>query len=387
MQQEVLEAMMPFFTSQFGNPSSHSHPYGWQAREAIELSKSVVQQLLRNNEGEMVFTSGATEGLNFLIRNFARKLSRKGRHILSVRTEHPACRDSVLSLRPEGFEVEWLNVKENGTISLDELRSQIRPDTILVSVMAVNNETGVIHPVEEIGKICREKDIFFISDFTQAIGKLPFPLPVDTVDGIVFSAHKFYGPKGIGVAWFSNRWKKWKPDPVFYGGGHQDGLRSGTLPVPLIVGLSAALEHRMKNNAVELNHLTLLKKQFQHLISDVPEVYINCAGADCVPSVVNFRARFVDAQAVLSEIRSKLAISTGSACSSANPEPSPVLLAMGLTASEAKSSFRISFGVPTTSDEVAEAGALLIKAIASNRTKNPTWQMFKQGIDLEGYET
>lgn len=388
VQQEVLDAMLPYFNSQFGNPSSRSHPFGWNALEAVEQSKMTLHELLGAKNGELIFTSGATESLNFLIRHFAKKFASKGKHIISAQTEHPASKDSIQSLETDGFEISWVPVEKSGKISIESIKELVRKDTVLISIMAVNNETGVVQEVDQIGKLCRDENIFFVSDFTQVIGKLEVPLSLDHVDAIAFSAHKFYGPKGIGVAWFHERWKRWKPEPIFYGGGHQEGWRSGTLPVHQIVGMAKAASLRLQNVNDEIEHLKGLQNEFEKIILErIPEVKINGADAQRVPSVTNFQVRFTEAQSVISDIRTKVAISTGSACSSANPEPSPVLLAMGLTPAQAKSSFRVSFGLPTTLVEITEAADLLINAIEKYRDRDPVWQMFLNGVNLDEEET
>jgi cysteine desulfurase len=379
----VLDAMLPWFADRFGNAASRSHTFGWQADEAVEIARNQVADLIQVEPKDVFFTSGSTEGLNMAIKGVAEGSTHFGKHIIAIATEHHAVLDPLDWLQRKGFELTILPVNVAGLIDLDQLREAIRKDTVMVVVMWANNETGVIQDMKEVGDICRHAGVTLISDATQAGGKInidPISLGADI---ITLSAHKFYGPKGVGALFINQSSIKIKPVPLIHGGGHENGYRSGTLNVPGIVGLGYAAELRRKEMMDDGQKIKQLRDHFEkQIIESIEEVSINGDMQNRLPTVSNLKVRFVDSQAVMSRFRTQLAISSGSACSSANPEPSHVLLAMGLTSQEAKSSFRISLGVPTTRKEVEEAARIMIEAIKEERAQNPVWQMFKQGIDL-----
>ena len=379
----VLEAMLPWFTENFGNAASRSHSYGWQASEAVELARSQVAGLLKADPKDIVFTSGSTEGLNMAIKGIAESSGNIGKHIITISTEHHAVLDTVEWLGRKGYEITVLPVDYSGHIDLDTLKDSIRKDTIMVVAMWANNETGVVHPIKEIGLICSEDDVPLICDATQAAGKIEIDPVASEVDILTLSAHKLYGPKGVGAIYLNQKALRVKPGALIHGGGHERGFRSGTLNVPGIVGLGAAALLRQNNLVKDALRLERFRNHFEKsILSSLEEVTVNGDIEGRLPTVSNLKVTAVDSQAVMNRFRSKLAISSGSACSSANPEPSHVLLAMGLTASEAKGSFRISFGAPTTMDEVDKAAQILIEAIDTERSQSPLWQMFKQGIDI-----
>lgn len=379
----VLEAMMPYFSEKFGNPASRSHPYGWQASEAVEIARTRVAELISVSKEEIYFTSGATEGLNMAIKGLAENLSSKGKHIITVSTEHSAVLDPLNWLAKKGYEVLKLNVDHLGLIDLEQLKNSIRIDTIMVVVMWANNETGLIQDIKSIGEICSHLAIAFVCDATQAVGKIPIAPKDHGVDILVMSAHKMYGPKGCGAIYISKNEKKLKPDALIHGGGHEMGYRSGTLNVPGIVGLGAASKLIAEFSFKDMSDIEMLRSKFESIIfSSVEEVEINGSSAHRLPTVSNLKVLHVDSQAVMTKLRTKLSISSGSACSSANPSPSHVLLAMGLSASEAKGSFRISLGRPTTMKEIEIAAGWLSEAINEYRSQSPVWQMFKQGINM-----
>jgi cysteine desulfurase len=378
----VIEAMMPWFTEHFGNPASRSHTAGWQASEAVEIARSQVAALLYSDPQNIIFTSGSTEGLNMAIKGLAETAGKEKKHIISLTTEHHAVLDPLEWLQRKGYEITLLSVGEDGLLDPERLTRAIRNDTIMVIVMWANNETGVIQPIKSIGAICKQAGIPLISDATQAIGKIPVDPMENGVDIIALSAHKFYGPKGVG-ALYINPALKIKPAALIHGGGHERGFRSGTLNVPGIVGLGAAAHLRQLQKDTDATIISNYRDHFESLImSSLEEVSINGTTEQRLSTVSNLKVRYVDSQAVMNRFRSQLAISSGSACSSAHPEPSHVLMAMGLTDAEAKGSFRISFGVPSTLEEITRAAELLIKAIKEERSQSPVWQMFKQGIDL-----
>jgi cysteine desulfurase len=377
--------MMPYFTEHFGNPASRSHPYGWKASEAVEIARKQVSDLLEVNDQDIIFTSGSTEGLNMAIKGLSDSLSYKGKHIITIATEHPAVLDPLEWLSKKGFEITKVAVSKDGMIDPDQLKTNIRKDTIMVVAMFANNETGVCHDMVALGEICRSFGIPLVCDATQAVGKIKVKPIESGIDILVLSAHKIYGPKGTGALYINTKEKKLKPDALIHGGGHEKGFRSGTLNVPGIVGLGTAVhlsKSRMNEDAVSIG---ALRDQFEHsMLSTLEHVTINGSIQHRLPTVSNIRVAMVDSQAIMTKWRTKLAISSGSACSSANPAPSHVLLAMGLSADEAKGSFRISLGRPTTRQEIESATAMLIEAINEYRSESPVWQMFKQGVEMKG---
>ncbi len=379
----VLEAMLPYFTEYFGNPASRSHPFGWQASEAIEMARSQVSNLLNVTPHDLFFTSGSTEGLNMAIKGMAESLSHKGKHIISIATEHHAVLDPLHWLGHKGYEVTLLPVDVNGMPDHDQLKSSIRKDTIMVIAMWANNETGVIHDMKSIGQICRDKGVALICDGTQAVGKVKVNPQEMGIDMLVLSAHKMYGPKGTGAVYINTKEKKLKPEPLIHGGGHEMGFRSGTLNVPGIVGLGVASQLRQSNMGADMERIKSLRDKFENkLLSTLEHVSVNGSLNQRLYTVSNLKVAKVDSQAVMTKLRTKLAISSGSACSSSDPSPSHVLIAMGLSAEEAKGSFRISLGTPTTSEEIDLAAKLLSEAISAYRAESPVWQLFKQGIEL-----
>jgi cysteine desulfurase len=378
----VLEAMLPWFSETFGNAASRSHSYGWQASEAVEMARGQVAGLLNADPKEIVFTSGSTEGLNLAIKGLAESSGNIGKHIITIATEHHAVLDPLEWLGRKGYAITLLPVDHNGHIDLGRLKESIQKDTIMVVAMWANNETGVVHPMKEIGLICEEAGVPLISDASQAAGKIEIEPAASGIGLLTLSAHKFYSPKGIG-ALYLNPSLKIKPAALIHGGGHERGFRSGTLNVPAIVGLGMAASLRQNQLASDGVRIVGLRDHFEKMILTSTEaVSVNGDAKNRLPTVSNLKVTGVDSQAVMNHFRSKLAISSGSACSSANPEPSHVLLAMGLTAAEAKGSFRISFGSPTTLEDVDKAAQILKDAIEAERSQSPLWQMFKQGIDI-----
>lgn len=375
----VLEAMLPYFSEHFGNPASRSHPFGWQASEGVEIARSQVSELLSVDSRDIYFTSGATEGLNLAVKGIAENLSYKGKHIITVATEHHAVIDPLFWLAKKGYDVTFLPVETTGLLNLEMLKHAIRKDTIMVVVMWANNETGILQDVDAIGKICRENNVAFICDATQAVGKITV-LPIEkNIDVLVMSSHKLYGPKGCGAIYIGRNQKHIKPQPLIHGGGHEGGFRSGTLNVPGIVGLGMACEIAKSQYPEDAMRIGNLRNRMESkILSSLENVEVN-GSSERLPTVSNFKAAFVDSQAVMTKLRTKLSISSGSACSSADPLPSHVLLAMGLSENEAKGSFRISVGRPTTIEDVDQAANWLCEAISEYRMQNPVWQMFING--------
>ena len=377
----VAEKMIPYLTEHFGNPASRSHPFGWEAEEAVETARGHVAALVGADPKEIVFTSGATESNNLAIKGAGHFYSgTKGKHIITVRTEHKAVLDTVREMERQGFEATYLNVKENGLLDLDEFRAAIRPDTVLASVMAVNNEIGVIQDIAAIGKICREKGVIFHVDAAQATGKMPIDLKTLPVDLMSFSAHKTYGPKGIG-ALYVRRKPRIRLEAQMHGGGHERGMRSGTLATHQIVGMGEAFRIAREEMATENERIRMLRDRLYNGLKDIEEVHLNGDMDQRVPHNLNVSFNFVEGESLIMAIKD-LAVSSGSACTSASLEPSYVLRALGRSDELAHSSIRFSIGRFTTEEEVDYAIKLLHEKIGKLRELSPLWEMFKEGIDL-----
>ena len=377
----VAAKMIPYLTEDFGNPASRSHPYGWTAEKAVEEAREQVALLVGANPKEIVFTSGATESNNLAIKGAGNFYSgTKGKHIITVRTEHKAVLDTVREMERQGFEATYINVKENGLIDLDVFRAAIRPDTVLASVMLVNNEIGVIQDIEAIGNICREKGIIFHVDAAQATGKMPIDLSKLPVDLMSFSAHKTYGPKGIG-ALYVRRKPRIRLEAQMHGGGHERGMRSGTLATHQIVGMGEAFSIAREEMATENERIRMLRDRLYEGFKDIEEVHLNGDMEQRVPHNLNVSFNFVEGESLVMAIKD-LAVSSGSACTSASLEPSYVLRSLGRSDELAHSSIRFSIGRFTTEEEVDYAIKLLHEKIGKLRELSPLWEMFKEGVDL-----
>ncbi len=377
----VAAKMIPYLTEHFGNPASRSHPYGWEAEKAVEEARGHIAALVGADPKEIVFTSGATESNNLAIKGAGHFYSAtKGKHIITGRTEHKAVLDTVREMERQGFEATYLGVQENGLIDLDALRAAIRPDTVLVSVMAVNNEIGVIQDIEAIGKICREKGVIFHVDAAQATGKMPIDLAKLPVDLMSFSAHKTYGPKGIG-ALYVRRKPRIRLEAQMHGGGHERGMRSGTLATHQIVGMGEAFRIAREEMATENERIRMLRDRLYAGLKDIEEVHLNGDMEQRVPHNLNVSFNFVEGESLIMAIKD-LAVSSGSACTSASLEPSYVLRALGRSDELAHSSIRFSIGRFTTEEEVDYAIKLLHEKIGKLRELSPLWEMFKEGVDL-----
>ncbi len=377
----VAAKMIPYLTEHFGNPASRSHPFGWEAEAAVEEARGHIAALVGADPKEIVFTSGATESNNLAIKGAGHFYSgTKGKHIITVRTEHKAVLDTVREMERQGFEATYLNVKENGLLDLDEFRAAIRPDTVLASVMAVNNEIGVIQDLDAIGRICREKGVIFHVDAAQATGKMPIDLKTLPVDLMSFSAHKTYGPKGIG-ALYVRRKPRIRLEAQMHGGGHERGMRSGTLATHQIVGMGEAFRIAKEEMAAENERIRMLRDRLYNGLKDIEEVHLNGDMDQRVPHNLNVSFNFVEGESLIMAIKD-LAVSSGSACTSASLEPSYVLRALGRSDELAHSSIRFSIGRFTTEEEVDYAIKLLHEKIGKLRELSPLWEMFKEGIDL-----
>ena len=376
----VVDAMLPFLRQDFGNPASRSHAYGWKAEEAVENARRQVAELVGCDPKELVWTSGATESINLAIKGAAHFYKDKGRHLITVKTEHKATLDTCRELEREGFEVTYLDVQENGLISLDELRAAIRPDTILISVMLVNNEIGVIQDIATIGEICREKGIVFHVDSAQATGKVQIDLSQLKVDLMSFSAHKTYGPKGIG-ALFVRRKPRVRLEPLIHGGGHERGMRSGTLPTHQIVGMGEAFRIAKEEMQTENERIRMLRDRLWNGLNQIEATYLNGDMTQRVPHNLNVSFNYVEGESLLMAVKD-IAVSSGSACTSASLEPSYVLRALGRSDELAHSSIRFSVGRFTTEQDVDFAVALLKDKVAKLREMSPLWELVQEGVDL-----
>ncbi len=376
----VAEAMIPWLCENFGNPASRSHSYGWEAEDAVEKARAQVASLVKADPREIVWTSGATESNNLAIKGAAHFYQEKGKHLITVRTEHKAVLDTMRELERQGFEVTYLDVQENGLLDLDVLKAAIRPDTILVSVMMVNNEIGVIQDIEAIGEITREKGIVFHVDSAQAAGKVEIDLTKLKVDLMSFSAHKIYGPKGIG-ALYIRRKPRVRIEAQMHGGGHERGFRSGTLPTHQIVGMGEAFAIAEAEMAEENARIRRLRDRLLAGLSEIQETYVNGDMEHRVPHNLNISFNYVEGESLIMAIK-ELAVSSGSACTSASLEPSYVLRALGRNDELAHSSIRFTIGRFTTEAEVDSAIELLKTRVGKLRDMSPLLEMAQEGIDL-----
>lgn len=380
----VAEKMIPYLTETFGNPASNSHSFGWEAEEAVEKARADIAALINADSKEIVFTSGATESDNLAIKGAANFYKTKGKHLITVKTEHKAVLDTMRELERQGFEVTYLGVQENGLIDLEELKAAIRDDTILISVMWVNNEIGVVQDIPAIGEICRERKIVFHVDAAQACGKVPVDVEAAKIDLLSMSAHKVYGPKGIG-ALYVRRKPRVRLEAQMHGGGHERGFRSGTLPTHQIVGMGEAFRIAKEELEQDMAHYRKLRDIFLKGIEGIEEVYINGDLGHRAPNNLNVSFNFVEGESLIMAVK-ELAVSSGSACTSASLEPSYVLRALGRNDELAHSSLRITFGRMTTEEEVQFAAELIKSKIGKLRELSPLWEMFKDGIDLNSIE-
>ncbi|MDR3399813.1 MAG: IscS subfamily cysteine desulfurase [Pandoraea sp.] len=380
----VVDKMLPYLREQFGNPASRSHSFGWAAEQAVEEAREEVAKLVNADPREIVWTSGATESNNLAIKGAAHFYQGKGKHLITVKTEHKAVLDTMRELEREGFEVTYLDVKDDGLLDLDVFKAALRPDTILVSIMAVNNEIGVIQDIATLGDICREKGIIFHVDAAQATGKMPLDLAKLKVDLMSFSAHKTYGPKGIG-ALYVRRKPRVRIEAQIHGGGHERGMRSGTLATHQIVGMGEAFRLAREEMAVENERVRMLRDRLLRGLTEMEEVYVNGDMEQRVPHNLNISFNFVEGESLIMAIKD-VAVSSGSACTSASLEPSYVLRALGRNDELAHSSIRFTVGRFTTEQEVDYVIELLKGKIGKLRDLSPLWEMYKDGVDLNSIQ-
>lgn len=382
----VAEKMMQYMTNEghFGNPASRSHKFGWQAEEAVDIARNQIAELINADPREIVFTSGATESDNLAIKGAAHFYSKKGKHVITCKTEHKAVLDPCRELERQGFEVTYLDPEDNGLIDLNKLAAAMRDDTILVSIMHVNNEIGVIQDIAEIGEMCRTRKIIFHVDAAQSAGKINIDMQHLKVDLLSISAHKMYGPKGIGALYVSRK-PRIRLEAQMHGGGHERGMRSGTLATHQIVGMGEACRLAKEEMAQDLAHVTAMRDRLWAGLNAMEQVFVNGDFDKRYPGNLNVSFNFVEGESLIMALKD-LAVSSGSACTSASLEPSYVLRALGLNDEMAHSSIRFSFGRFTTSEEIDYAIELIQKSIGHLRDMSPLWEMFKDGIDLDSIE-
>ena len=383
MDPRVLEVMLPYFTQVFGNAASRNHPFGWAAEEAVEKSREQIAKLIGCSSKEIVFTSGATESNNLAIKGAAHFYQEKGKHIVTSKIEHKATIDSCRALEMEGFEVTYLEPSRDGIITAAQVEAALRKDTVLVTLMFANNEIGTLNPIAEIGKLTRARGIVLHTDAVQAVGRVPVNVDALQVDLLSLSAHKIYGPKGVG-ALYVRRKPRIRLTPLIDGGGHERGLRSGTLNVPGIVGLGAACEIAGRELEAEAVRLTGLRDRLlQKLQEGLPEVHVNGSYEQRLPGNLNVSFAYVEGESMLMALNKDVAVSSGSACTSASLEPSYVLRALGVGDDLAHSSIRFGIGRFNTEEEIDYVAALFIKSVTRLRDLSPLWEMVQEGVDLK----
>ncbi len=380
----VAEKMIPYLTEHFGNPASRSHSFGWTAEQAVEQAREQVAALIGADAKDIVWTSGATEGNNLAIKGAANFYKTKGKHLITQKTEHKAVLDTFRELERQGFEATYLEVEENGIVSLEKFKAAIRPDTILASIMMVNNEIGVIHPVWEIAEICRAKGIIFHCDAVQGAGRVEIDLKKFKADLLTITAHKIYGPKGIG-ALYIRRKPRVRIEPQIHGGGHERGFRSGTLPTHQIAGFGEAARLAKLEMASDNERVRALRDRLLKRIEDIEEVYVNGDLERRIPHNLNVSFNFVEGESLIMAVKD-IAVSSGSACTSASLEPSYVLRALGRSDELAHSSIRLTLGRFTTREEIDYAADLIRKKVEKLRDLSPLWEMYKEGVDLNSVQ-
>lgn len=383
----VVEAMLPFFHEIPGNAASRNHPFGWKAEEAVDYAREQIASLINVDSKEIIFTSGATEADNLGIKGVYEMYARKGNHIITATTEHKAVLDTCKNIEKQGGQVTYLEVDADGLINLEELEKAITDKTILVSIMWANNETGVIQPMEEIGKICAKHGVLFMSDATQAVGKIPVDPKATGVHIMAFTSHKMYGPKGVGALFVNRKNPRVKVTAQMDGGGHERGMRSGTLNVPGIVGFGKAAELAKNEMQAETERLSVLRDKLEEGFKNkLEEVYVNGSVEKRMPHVTNISFKHVEGEGLMMTFNQNIAVSSGSACTSASLEPSYVLKALGLGDDLAHSSIRFSLGRFTKEEDVDYALEAVSKGVTHMRDLSPIWEMYKEGIDLDAVE-
>ena len=382
----VLETMLPYFTNHFGNAASRNHPFGWEAEEAVDYAREQVAQLVGCDAKEIIFTSGATEADNLALKGVFEMYASKGNHIITVTTEHKAVLDTCKHIEKLGGEVTYLDVEEDGLLDLSKLEAAIKPSTILIAVMYANNEIGVVQPVKEISAIAKKHGILFFTDATQAVGKIPVDVMKDGIDLMAFSAHKMYGPKGVGALYVRRKNPRVKVTAQIDGGGHERGMRSGTLNVPGIVGFGKACELCRLEMEENTKRITVLRNKLENELLQLEESYLNGNKEQRLPHVSNISFKYVEGEGLMMGFNKNIAVSSGSACPSASLEPSYVLKALGLGDDLAHSSLRFGLSRFTTEEEIDYTIQAVRETVLKLREMSPLWEMHKDGIDLTTVE-
>lgn len=385
MDPRVLEAMLPYFNENFGNAASRNHPFGWKAEEAVDYAREQIAQLINADSKEIIFTSGATESNNLALKGVFEMYAAKGNHIITIETEHKAILDTCKHLEKSGAEITYLKTNDKGLITVQQIEDAIRPTTILVTVMYANNEIGVIQPMKEIANLCKSKGILFHTDATQAVGKIPVDVIADNIDLMSFTAHKMYGPKGVGALYVRRKNPRVKVTAQMDGGGHERGMRSGTLNVPGIVGLGKACELCRLEMSSDTTRIQTLRDKLEKELLVLEEAYINGSIEHRLPHVSNMSFKYVEGEGLIMGVKN-IAVSSGSACTSASLEPSYVLKSLGLDDELAHSSLRFGLSRFTTEEEIDYAINHVKEAVNKLREMSPLWEMFKEGIDLKSIQ-
>jgi len=386
MDPRVLEAMIPYFTENFGNAASRNHSFGWHAEEAVDYAREQVAKLINADPKEVIFTSGATEGDNLAIKGVYEMYASKGNHIITCTTEHKAVLDTCKHLEKLGAEVTYLEVQPDGLVNLKQLEAAMRPTTILVAIMYANNEIGVIQPIKEIGAIAKKHGALLFTDAVQAVGKIPVDVIADGIDIMAFTAHKMYGPKGVGALYVRRKNPRVKVTAQMDGGGHERGMRSGTLNVPGIVGFGKACEIARTDMAADTERISKLRDKLENALKQIDESYVNGNPAHRLPHVSNISFKYVEGEGLMMGFNQNIALSSGSACTSASLEPSYVLKALGLGDDLAHSSLRFGLGRYTTEEQIDYTIKAVTDTVLKLREMSPLWEMFKEGVDIDSIQ-
>jgi len=386
MDPRVLEAMIPYFTENFGNAASRNHSFGWHAEEAVDYAREQVAQLIGADPKEIIFTSGATEGDNLAIKGVYEMYASKGNHIITCTTEHKAVLDTCKHLEKLGAEVTYLDVQPDGLIDLKVLEAAMKPTTILVAIMYANNEIGVVQPVKEIAAIAKKHGALFFTDGVQAVGEIPVDVIADGIDIMAFTAHKMYGPKGVGALYVRRKNPRVKVTAQMDGGGHERGMRSGTLNVPGIVGFGKAAEIARTDMAADTERISKLRDKLENALKQIDESYVNGNPAHRLPHVSNISFKYVEGEGLMMGFNKDIALSSGSACTSASLEPSYVLKALGLGDDLAHSSLRFGLGRYTTEEQIDFTIKAVTDTVLKLREMSPLWEMFKEGVDIDSIQ-
>lgn len=386
MDPRVLEAMLPYFVENFGNAASRNHSFGWQAEEAVDYAREQIAQLIGADPKEIIITSGATEGDNLGIKGVFEMYANKGNHIITCTTEHKAVLDTCKHLEKLGAEVTYLEVQPDGLIDLKQLEAAMKPTTILVAIMYANNEIGVIQPVKEISAIAKKHGALFFTDAVQAVGKIPVDVNADGIDIMAFTAHKMYGPKGVGALYVRRKNPRVKVTAQMDGGGHERGMRSGTLNVPGIVGFGKAAEVARLDMAADTERISKLRDKLENALKQIDETYVNGNPAHRLPHVSNISFKYVEGEGLMMGFNKDIALSSGSACTSASLEPSYVLKALGLGDDLAHSSLRFGLGRNTTEEQIDFTIKAVTDTVLKLREMSPLWEMFKDGVDIDAIQ-